>query len=63
VEIWGYSLPPSDAAARVLLQSLRWSAPNREGPRILVHNPNGEHLDRFRQFFDGQVSLDKRRLC
>jgi hypothetical protein len=63
VEIWGYSLPPSDSAARVLMQSLRWRAPTPEPPHIIVHNPKGEHLDRFRQFFDGRVSLDKRGLC
>lgn len=61
VEIWGYSFPPSDSAVGVLLQSLRARA--RDGDiRPAVYNPNGKHLDRFRQFFDRQVSLHKTRL-
>ena len=61
VEIWGYSLPPSDSAVGVLLQSLR-SRTLVEAIRPVVNNPNGEHLDRFRQFFDRHVLLSKRGL-
>jgi hypothetical protein len=61
VEIWGYSLPPSDSAMRVLLLSLR-SRARTGSARVAVHNPTGEHLDRFRQYFNGYASLDKRRL-
>jgi hypothetical protein len=61
VEFWGYSLPASDSAIGVLLQALRWR--NEAGQvRIFVHNPSGEHLDRFRQFFDGRAFLDKQIL-
>jgi hypothetical protein len=61
VEIWGYSLPPSDSAMRVLLLSLRSRAQARAA-QVVVHNPNGEHLARFRQYFGDSVSLDERRL-
>jgi hypothetical protein len=61
VEIWGYSLPPSDSAMRVLLLSLRSHAQARAA-QVAVHNPNGEHLARFRQYFGDSVSLDERRL-
>lgn len=58
VQIWGYSLPPSDSAVGVLLQPLRVRALAGK-IRPEVYNPNGEHLDRFRQFFDAHVSLHK----
>jgi hypothetical protein len=61
VEIWGYSLPASDSAVGVLLQSLRARA-REEKIRPEVYNPNPEHRDRFRQFFDGHVSLHDARL-
>lgn len=62
VEIWGYSLPPSDSAARVLLLSLSARAQAGE-VRVVVSNPNGEHLDRFHQFFGESASRRKRKLC
>lgn len=61
VEIWGYSLPPSDSAMRVLLLSLRSRALSGAA-RVAIHNPNGEHLARFRQYFGDSTSLDNQRL-
>jgi hypothetical protein len=62
VEIFGYSLPPSDSAARGLLLPLRSRGISGDA-RIAVHNPKPDHLKRFHQFFDGKASCDERRLC
>jgi hypothetical protein len=61
VDFWGYSLPESDIAVSLLLAPLRWRAAKNE-VAICVHNPSGEALDRYRSFFDGHVSLDKKTL-
>lgn len=61
VDIWGYSLPESDIAVSLLLAPLRRRAANN-AVAICVHNPSGEALDRYRSFFDGHVSLDKKTL-
>jgi hypothetical protein len=61
VDIWGYSLPESDIAVSLLLAPLRWRAARNE-IAVCVHNPSGEALDRYRSFFDGRVSLDKKVL-
>jgi hypothetical protein len=61
VDIWGYSLPESDIAVSLLLAPLSSRAARNE-VAICVHNPSGEALDRYRSFFDGHVSLDKKTL-
>jgi len=62
VDIWGYSLPESDVAVSLLLAPLHWRAARGE-VAVHVHDPSGEILDRYRSFFEGHVTRDKRELA
>jgi hypothetical protein len=63
VEIYGYSLSSSDVAMSMLLAPLRWrGAVDKNKERIKVYDCSGETLDRYRTFFDGNVTLCKQAL-
>jgi hypothetical protein len=55
VLVWGYSLPPSDAAARVLLNPLRFRV-NEGEVEIIVTDPNGDVRNRWDEFLGYRVS-------
>jgi hypothetical protein len=61
IEVWGYSLPESDAAARVLLNPVRARIPDKEF-RIQIHVAgDGEARDRWRTFLPG-ATVDHAKL-
>lgn len=71
VDIWGYSLPPADSAAVVLMSSLLGRLKRAEiisDVRITVHDPSETTLNRWRDFFgltyfmQGIVDLRDERL-
>jgi len=49
--VWGYSLPPSDGAARMLLNSMRFRSVD-----ITVGDPSGDTRDRWDEFIGRSVS-------
>jgi hypothetical protein len=62
VEVWGYSLPLSDSAVRVLLNPLR-SRLDRKQVRVSVHEPFSIKVrDRWRHFLGPQASVDAKAL-
>ena len=54
VDVWGYSLPPSDSAARALLQPLAVRLARNE-VQVAVHDPNQSTLDRWKRFLGDSV--------
>lgn len=61
VEVWGYSLPDSDAAIRILLNELRF----RRKVRIYVHEPCEAARKRWCGFLrgsSGQICIDGKKL-
>jgi hypothetical protein len=55
VDVWGYSLPLSDTAIRVLLTPLRFRS--QEGTaRVTIHDPSDETLVRWRLFL-GETAI------
>lgn len=62
VEVWGYSLPPTDSAVRVVLNPLR-SRLDRRQERVSVHEPcSGEVRDRWRHFLGSEATVDRAAL-
>lgn len=61
VEIWGYSLPQSDTAVRILLNILRFRLANRE-VRVQVHEGVPEVRDRWQRFLGEGAEIDGRLL-
>jgi hypothetical protein len=62
IEIWGYSLPLSDSAVRVLLNPLR-SRLVQGQVRVSVHEPwSGEVRDRWRHFLGPDATIDRAAL-
>lgn len=61
VEVWGYSLPESDAATRVLLSPLRFRLDAGE-VRVRVHAAIGEVAERWRGLLGARAELDRRYL-
>jgi hypothetical protein len=59
IEIWGYSLPESDASARVLFNSLR-DRPGRDAPRVHVAGDT-EARNRWLTFLPG-ATVDHAKL-
>jgi hypothetical protein len=58
VEFVGYSLPESDLAIRVLLGPLRFRL-ERCDVSVVVQDPNGEVLDRWRTFLGERIERVK----
>lgn len=50
VDIWGYSLPESDSAARALLHPLVVRS-ERDEVKVVVHDPSVQTLNRWRHLF------------
>jgi hypothetical protein len=61
VDCAGYSLPESDLAIRVLLGPLRFRIERGE-VSVVVRDPSGEVLDRWRTFLGDRIKRDKRTL-
>lgn len=61
IDIWGYSLPESDSAVRVLLAGLRTRAGNREC-KITVHDKDSNSLYRWRRFLGSSVQYESEYL-
>ncbi len=61
VDFDGYSLPESDLAIRVLLGPLRFRLERGE-VSVVVRDPSGEVLDRWRPFLGERIKRDKRPL-
>ena len=57
VDIWGYSLPESDMAVRVLLNCLRFRSQAGDA-QVTVHDKGDETLDRWRTFL-GEKAIYK----
>ena len=57
VEVWGYSLPPSDTAVRTLLNGLRFRLARGE-VKVRVHDPLREVRDRWCEFLGDAAKLD-----
>lgn len=57
VEIYGYSLPQSDAAARLLMNPLRFRLSERS-VKVVVHDPAFETREKWDDFMDARVSRD-----
>lgn len=60
VEIWGYSLPESDTAVRVLLNPLRFRL-DAGSVAVDVHDPNPEVQERWREFLGPHARIDGQR--
>ncbi len=61
IEVWGYSLPESDAAARTLLNSLQLRLERQEA-EVLVHDPSSEARTRWRAFLGEKARIADARL-
>jgi len=57
VEICGYSLPQSDAAARLLLNPLRFRL-SKQSVEVVVTDPNPATRERWDAFMGAKVSRD-----
>jgi len=57
VEVWGYSLPPSDTAVRTLLNGLRFRLARGE-VEVRVHDPLHEVRERWCEFLGDAAQLD-----
>lgn len=60
VDVWGYSLPESDSAARVLLNVLRGRIERHE-VAVGVHAGSDSH-DRWRDFLGARAQIDDQKL-
>lgn len=61
VEVWGYSFPESDAAARTLLNVLRARLDRRE-VTVAVHDPDSQARGRWEEFLGAHAAIDDRKL-
>ena len=62
VEIYGYSLPPSDGAARALFNKLRFRMASKK-VSVMVRDPSKSTRDTWRAFLGPRVALQTKALC
>jgi hypothetical protein len=61
VEVWGYSLPDSDSAARALLNVLG-ARLDRHEVTVAVHDPDSQARRRWATFLGSRADIDKQKL-
>jgi hypothetical protein len=57
INVWGYSLPPSDVATRTLLNPVR-SRLERKDVRVRVHDPSPDICARWEEFLGPLAEID-----
>ena len=61
VEVWGYSLPESDSAARVLLNVLG-ARLDRHKVTVTIHDPDPQARRRWKTFLGTRAHIDEQKL-